>query len=98
MTNHTQEPNNHIIERVFDPKVLFVSLADAATLLGIAKSTAHNAVHQLKFVDSFAGGKLNTPVELCPGLPVHRIGRRYIVSTLALRNLYGATQPAIPEA
>lgn len=96
MTKQTQ-PNIQVIERVFNPTVLFVSLADAAVLLGIAKSTAHNAVHQLKF-DNSVDGKPNTPVELCPGLPVIKIGRRYLVSTLALRNLYGATRPAIAEA
>jgi len=57
-----------------DPLVRFVSIAVAADFLGIAKSTAYDAAHT---------------GELCEGVPVVRIGRRYLVATAHLRALAG---------
>lgn len=84
MTNHTQAPTQEktpqerAIERLFDPSVLYLSLNEAAQLLGIAKSTAHKAVKETG--------------QLLPGVPVQRVSntRRFIVSTFHLRTHWGA--------
>jgi hypothetical protein len=59
---------------IYDPLIRFVSIAVAADFLGIAKSTAYDAAHT---------------GELCQGVPVVRIGRRYLVATSHLRALAG---------
>jgi hypothetical protein len=59
---------------IYDPLTRFVSIAVAADFLGIAKSTAYDAAHT---------------GELCEGVPVVRIGRRYLVATAHLRALAG---------
>jgi hypothetical protein len=59
---------------IYDPLNRFVSIAVAADFLGIAKSTAYDAAHT---------------GELCEGVPVVRIGRRYLVATAHLRALAG---------
>jgi hypothetical protein len=62
-----------------DPGRVTVSVAQAAAILGIAKSTAHNAYR--------ANG------QLLDGVPVLRIGRRYVVSTSHLRAALGLPDP-----
>jgi len=57
---------------IYDPLIRFVSIPVAADFLGIAKSTAYDAAHT---------------GELCEGVPVRRIGRRYLVATAHLRAL-----------
>ena len=84
MTNYTQAPKTdteRIIDRLFNPTVLFISLNEASQLLGIAKSTAHKAVKETG--------------ELCPGVPVKQVSntRRFVVSTAHLRSIYGANNP-----
>lgn len=59
---------------IYDPLIRFVSIPVAADFLGIAKSTAYDAAHT---------------GELCEGVPVVRIGRRYLVATAHLRALAG---------
>jgi len=59
---------------IYDPLIRFVSIAVAADFLGIAKSTAYDAAHT---------------GELCEGVPVVRIGRRYLVATAHLRTIAG---------
>lgn len=59
---------------IYDPLIRFVSIAVAADFIGIAKSTAYDAAHT---------------GELCEGVPVVRIGRRYLVATAHLRALAG---------
>ena len=59
---------------IYDPLIRFVSIAVAADFLGIAKSTAYDAAHT---------------GTLCEGVPVVRIGRRYLVATTHLRALAG---------
>ena len=86
MTNHTQVPNTdnqRIIDRLFNPQVLFIGLHEASALLGIAKSTAHKAV--------------KTTGELCPGVPAKQVGhtRRFVVSTAHIRAIYGADKPQV---
>ena len=84
MTNHTQaptkgkSPQERAIQRLFDPQVLFLTLHEAAQLLGIAKSTAHKAVKETG--------------QLLPGVPVQQVGntRRFVVSTFHLRTHWGA--------
>lgn len=63
-------------DRIHDPNVHFVSIAEAADFLGIAKSTAYAAA---------------TTGELCAGIPIAKIGRRYLVATAHLRQLAGIT-------
>jgi hypothetical protein len=63
---------------IYDPLIRFVSIAVAADFLGIAKSTAYDAAHK---------------GELCEGVPVVRIGRRYLVATAHLRALAGTDSP-----
>lgn len=60
---------------IYDPNASpFVSIAVAADFLGIAKSTAYDAART---------------GELCEGVPVVRIGRRYLVATAHLRAIAG---------
>lgn len=64
-----------LAELIYDPNASpFVSIAVAADFLGIAKSTAYDAAHT---------------GELCEGVPVVRIGRRYLVATAHLRAIAG---------
>jgi hypothetical protein len=67
--------NHHNDSTVVLPEVPFVSVAIAADFLGIAKSTGYDAAK--------ATG------QLCEGVPVHRVGRRYLVPTAALRAIAG---------
>lgn len=62
-------------QMIHDPLIRFVSIAVAADFLGIAKSTAYDAAHT---------------GELCEGVPVVRIGRRYLVATAHLRAIAGS--------
>lgn len=79
----SQVDRQRLIDRMFNPQVLFIGLHEAAAILGIAKSTARKAVDE-------SG-------ELCPGVPVNQIGhrRRYVVSTAHLRAKYGADRPSV---
>jgi len=63
------------IEQLLDPERLCMSVSDAATILHIAKSTAHNAYTETGL--------------LCDGVPVIKVGRRYMVSTKLLRIVLG---------
>ena len=63
-----------------DPDRATVSVAQACAILGIAKSTGHNAYK--------ATG------HLADGLPVVRVGRRYVVSVFHLRAALGLPDPA----
>lgn len=63
------------VDPVTDPQVRFVSIAVAADFLGIAKSTAYDAART---------------GNLCAGVPVVKVGRRYLVATAALRAIAGA--------
>ena len=67
---------------IYDPLIRFVSIAVAADFLGIAKSTAYDAAHTGELKQAHTG-------ELCQGVPVVRIGRRYLVATSHLRALAG---------
>lgn len=59
-----------------DTSTSFVSIETAADFFGIAKSTAYDAAHT---------------GTLCDGVPVIKIGRRYLVATSHLRRLAGDT-------
>jgi hypothetical protein len=80
-SDHVTSDTERIIDRLFNPTVLFISLNEASQLLGIAKSTAHKAVKETG--------------ELCPGVPVKQVSntRRFVVSTAHLRSIYGANNP-----
>lgn len=62
-----------------DPSVVTLTVPQAAALLGVAKTTAHNAIA--------ATG------ELIPGVPALRIGRRCVVSAAHLRTALGRPEP-----
>lgn len=64
---------------LLDPRRVSVSMSQAASILGIAKSSAHKAVRETG--------------QLCDGLPVLRIGKRQVVSTFHLRALLGVVLP-----
>ena len=75
MTNKAQHNKlKTIIDRINDPDVLFVSLVEAAAVLGIAKSTAYASYHATGL--------------LVDGVPIRKSGRRrYLVATAHLRAL-----------
>jgi hypothetical protein len=58
-----------------DPAVTVVSVATAARLLGVARTTAHYAYQADGYITA--------------GVPVLRIGRRVVVPTAALRRALG---------
>lgn len=58
-----------------DPTITVVSVATAARLLGVARTTAHYAYQANGYITS--------------GVPVLRIGRRVVVPTAALRRALG---------
>lgn len=63
-----------------DPARLTVSAAQACAILGIAKSTGHHAYK--------ATG------QIADGIPVMKVGRRYVVSVFHLRTALGLPDPA----
>lgn len=67
-----------------NPHVLTVSLAVAAELIGVARSTATDSHKRNGF--------------LMPGVPVIKIGSRCIVSTTHLRAALGIAEPVNPYA
>ena len=81
--NSTQAPNTdsnnsqtttviNVCDQLHDRSILFVSLADAASILGIAKSTAYASYRSTGF--------------LVDGVPIRKSGRRrYLVATAHLR-------------
>jgi hypothetical protein len=62
-----------------DPSRLTVSASQACAILGIAKSTGHHAYK--------ATG------QLADGIPVMKVGRRYVVSVIHLRTALGLPTP-----
>jgi len=64
---------------LLDPKRVTISVSQAADVLGIAKSTAHNAYKE-------------TGV-LMEGVPVLRVGKRRVVSVTLLRAALGYAEP-----
>ena len=66
-------------ELLFDTSVHAVSVAQAAEILGIARSTASHAIRK-------------TGV-LVDGVPVMRVGKRQLISTTHLRDVLGIPQP-----
>jgi len=59
---------------IYDPQTRFVSIYVVADFLGLAKSTVYDAAHS---------------GEICEGVPVVKVGRRYLVATTHLRALAG---------
>jgi hypothetical protein len=68
-----------IRELLDDPNRVTVSASQAAAILGIARSTAHNLYTRTG--------------QLCDGVPVLRFGRRAVVSTRHLRAVLGIPDP-----
>jgi len=67
---------------LYDASIHAVSVAQAAEILGIARSTASHAIR-----------KTGVLVE---GVPVMRVGKRQLVSTPHLRDVLGIPQPPRP--
>jgi hypothetical protein len=78
MTNQTKPANP--IDLLLDPTRLVVSLTEASFILGIAKSTGHNAYKATGL--------------LMEGVPVLKVGKRRVVSTMKLRAALGIEEPA----
>lgn len=74
---------NHRYSVLNDPNVLTVSLAVAAQLVGVARSTATDNHKRNGY--------------LMPGVPVIKIGSRCIVSTTHLRAALGIAEPVNPD-
>lgn len=66
-------------ELLYDTSIHAVSVAQAAQILGIARSTASHAIR-----------KTGVLVE---GVPIMRAGRRQLISTTHLRDVLGIPQP-----
>lgn len=66
------------VELLHDPTTVAVSVAQASEILGIAKSTAHNAYRETGY--------------LCAGVPVLRVGKRCIVPITYLRAALGISE------
>jgi hypothetical protein len=64
---------------LLDPRRVTISVSQAADVLGIAKSTAHNAYKESGV--------------LMEGVPVLRVGKRRVVSVTLLRAALGYAEP-----
>ena len=71
------------LDLLLDPHRATITLAEAARILGVSKSTAHNAHQESGY--------------LMPGVPVLRVCRRCVVSTAHLREALGIVLPASIE-
>jgi hypothetical protein len=78
MTKQTKPANP--IDLLLDPTRLVVSLSQASEILGIAKSTGHNAYKATGL--------------LMEGVPVLKVGKRRVISTMKLRSALGIEEPA----
>ena len=80
MTNE-KEPNlpARPFDLLLDPGRVTISVSQAADVLGIAKSTAHNAYKESGV--------------LMEGVPVLRVGKRRVVSVTLLRAALGYAEP-----
>ena len=81
--NETRLPmtttHDELRDVLYDTSIHAVSVAQAAEILGIARSTASHAIR-----------KTGVLVE---GVPVMRVGKRQLVSTTHLRDVLGIAQP-----
>jgi hypothetical protein len=85
MTTKQRKPRAHkpkrtATELLNDPGLVTVSLAQASLILGIGRTTAHNAYKRNGYVTD--------------GVPVLKVGRRIVVSLAHLRNALGVLAPA----
>jgi hypothetical protein len=71
----TNKSSNNPLVMLNDPGRVTVSVSQAAIILGVAKSTAHNSYKKSGY--------------LCDGVPVMRVGRRCVVSIAHLRSALG---------
>lgn len=78
ITDSTQTLRDALI-LLDEPERATVSIAQAAAILGIAKSTAHNAHKRTGY--------------LIAGVPVYRVGRVCLVSVAHLRKALGRPEP-----
>lgn len=76
---HPMNTHTDPLELLTDPRRVTVSVAQASAILGIARSTAHNAY--------------KSTGQLSDGIPVMRVGRRYVVSVFLLRAALGIPDP-----
>lgn len=78
MTEPTERIKPSANDLLNDPNRVTVSVSQASSILGIAKSTAHSAYKQTGF--------------LMAGVPVLRIGKRCVVSIAHLRAALGCPE------
>ena len=71
--------HDELRDALYDTSIQAVSVAQAAEILGIARSTASHAIR-----------KTGVLVE---GVPVMRVGKRQLISTTHLRDVLGIPQP-----
>ena len=80
MTKETKPPQQtQPFDLLLDPGRVTISVSQAADVLGIAKSTAHNAYKESGV--------------LMEGVPVLRVGKRRVVSVTLLRAALGYAEP-----
>lgn len=80
MTTKQRKPRTRRAQRTAtellnDPGLVTVSLAQASIILGIGRTTAHNAYKRTGFVTD--------------GVPAIRVGKRIVISLAHLRNALG---------
>lgn len=66
-------------ELLADPDIVTVSVSQASTILGVARSTAH--------------AHYKRTGELAPNVPVLKVGKRSVVSLAHLRAVLGLPEP-----
>ena len=76
----TKKPKRTATERLNDPNLVTVSLAQASLILGVGRTTAFNAYKRTGYVTD--------------GVPVRKVGRRIVVSLAHLRSALGVLEPA----
>ena len=78
-TNTTPTARPTPAELLDDPGIVTISMSQACQILGISKSTGHQAVKATGF--------------LADGVPVQRVGKRCIISIFHLRAFLGKPDP-----
>jgi hypothetical protein len=75
----TMKPKRTATELLNDRSLVTVSVSQASLILGIGRTTAHNAYKRTGY--------------LTDGVPVLRVGKRVVVSLTHLRSALGFAEP-----
>lgn len=84
MTTKPETDDRPAAVKLRDPNISTLTLAEAATVLGVAKSTVNDAAR--------------TTGQVADGVPVLRVGRRYLVPAAPLRERLGVFCVGDPRA